>query len=688
MKRLLAFLTAIIVLAVSFWVSPVAAETALAAPAAPTGFQVATYSASRINLSWNAVSGATSYQVYRSTGASTTFTRIAIVTTRSYQNTGLLAATRYNYKVRAVVSGVLGSFTAVKTVYTKPATPAGLTATAISTSQIDLKWSAVTGATSYQVYRSYGASTSYTRVAIVTAPSYSNTGLASGTRYNYKVRAVKSGNIGDFTAAKTAYTKPTIPTGLSAKTISTSQIDLSWTAVSGATSYQVYRSTGTSTSYTRIAIVTAPAYSNKGLASGTRYNYKVCAVKSGSIGGFTAVKTTYTKPAALAGLTATAQSSSSIKLTWMAVTGATKYYVYRSASATGTFAKVGEATAATYTNTGLTANTTYYYKVSAVNAGGEGVQSAAASAKTLAPGLPAPGSFSASTYNYQSVQLTYDVVQNAAKYRIYYSEIASSNINDYGYFDWASKDCRVIGLDAATTYYFRVAAVDAQGQVGIPTGFVSATTSASPGNPPQPKFYLSSIMNVGSSYRMIFDHGYSVNYPSALDTTFEFYAASTEAGLAADTPDIVSAAETMGPDNTYFYEDVAPGQSYWYGFRACYGPYKSAMQKLHVAALGKPTNVYTGPIGKNVNLYWNSVYAAARYNIYVCIGPPNITVPWAEFKASTPGDQLWCLGYTTGTSAAISGMPNYSSYYYIVVPTDANGVEGWFYGYAIGTVFY
>ncbi len=682
MKRLLAFLTATIVLAVSFWVSPVAAETALAAPAAPTGFQVAAYSASRINLSWNAVSGATSYQVYRSTGASTTFTRIAIVTTRSYQNTGLLAATRYNYKVRAVVSGVLGSFTAVKTAYTKPATPAGLTATAISTSQINLKWTAVTGATSYQVYRSYGASTSYTRVAIVTAPSYSNKDLASGARYNYKVRAVKSGNIGDFTAAKTAYTKPTIPTGFVAKTISTSQIDLSWTAVTGATSYQVYRSTGTSTSYTRIAIVTAPAYSNRSLAAGTRYNYKVCAVKSGSIGGFTAVKTAYTKPAAPVGLTAAAQSSSSIKLTWTAVTGATKYYVYRSASATGTFAKVGEATVATYMNTGLAANTTYYYKVSAVNAGGEGVQSAAASAKTLAPGLPAPGNFSASTYNYQSVQLTYEVVQNAAKYRIYYSETASSNINDYDYFDWASKDCRVIGLDAATTYYFRVAAVDAQGQVGIPTGFVSATTSASPGNPPQPFFYLYNIEVVGSLYRMNFVRSTSPIYPTVYEPNFNFYTGTSSTNMTLDSTCDLS---------QYFYMDVTPGQALWYGFTANYGPYASTMQKLNLAALGKPTGVTANGhlTGGILYMSWNTVYAASRYNIYRCTAAPDPTKTWAEFKASaTANGHLSFLGYTGSTSASISGMPNYSNYYYIIVPANSSGVEGAFYGYAIGSIFY
>ncbi|MBI5412816.1 hypothetical protein HZA42_00530 [Candidatus Peregrinibacteria bacterium] len=67
--------------------------------------------------------------------------------------------------------------------------PTGLTATAISSSRIDLTWTAVTGATSYKVYRS---DDSYvTAIATgVTGTSYSNTsGLTAGTRYSYKITA-------------------------------------------------------------------------------------------------------------------------------------------------------------------------------------------------------------------------------------------------------------------------------------------------------------------------------------------------------------------------------------------------------------------------------------------------------------------------------------------------------------------
>lgn len=77
------------------------------------------------------------------------------------------------------------------------------------------------------------------------------------------------------------------------------------------------------------------------------------------------------------GLSATALGSSQIKLSWNAVTGATSYKIYSSASATGTFKVVGTSTTTGYSDKNLTAITTYYYKVSAVNANGEGTKSSA-----------------------------------------------------------------------------------------------------------------------------------------------------------------------------------------------------------------------------------------------------------------------------------------------------------------------
>jgi len=82
------------------------------------------------------------------------------------------------------------------------------------------------------------------------------------------------------------------------------------------------------------------------------------------------------------GVNATAESSSSITVSWTAISNASGYYVYRSSSAADTYTKVGTTSDTSYMDTGLSVGTTYYYKVSAYNSDGESPQSLAASATT------------------------------------------------------------------------------------------------------------------------------------------------------------------------------------------------------------------------------------------------------------------------------------------------------------------
>jgi fibronectin type 3 domain-containing protein len=87
--------------------------------------------------------------------------------------------------------------------------------------------------------------------------------------------------------------------------------------------------------------------------------------------------------AAPTGLVTTGATVSSISLSWNASSGAAGYRVYRSSSLTGTYTQVETTSGTTYTNTGLTATTTYYYKVSAYNSAGESAQSGYVYATTL-----------------------------------------------------------------------------------------------------------------------------------------------------------------------------------------------------------------------------------------------------------------------------------------------------------------
>jgi len=167
-----------------------------------------------------------------------------------------------------------------------PPAPTGLKATA-GNAQVSLSWAASSGATSYNVYRGTSAGGEGTTAIAtgVTATSYINTGLTNGTTYYYKVAAVNAAGTSALSAEASATPQagaPPVPTGLKA-TAGNAQVSLSWTASSGATSYNMYRGTSAGgEGTTPIATgVTATSYVNTGLTNNKTYYYKVAAVNSG-----------------------------------------------------------------------------------------------------------------------------------------------------------------------------------------------------------------------------------------------------------------------------------------------------------------------------------------------------------------------------------------------------------------------
>jgi hypothetical protein len=161
-----------------------------------------------------------------------------------------------------------------------PAAPAGLTATA-GNAQVSLSWSASDGATSYHVKRSTTSGGEAT-IASPTTSSYTDTSVTNGTLYYYVVSAVnaygESGNSSEKSATPVAPQPPPAPTALIA-TPGNAQVSLSWNASSGATSYNVKRST-TSGGESTIASATTNSYTDTSVTNGILYYYVVSAVNA------------------------------------------------------------------------------------------------------------------------------------------------------------------------------------------------------------------------------------------------------------------------------------------------------------------------------------------------------------------------------------------------------------------------
>ncbi|MBK5276520.1 MAG: fibronectin type III domain-containing protein [Desulfuromonadales bacterium] len=373
-------------------------------PTAPVASAVGGFN--QATISWDGVSGATSYNIYWSTTTGVTpatGTKIANVTSPFVQ-TGLTAATTYFYVVTAVNSvGESAPSTQVSATTTSaptvPATPIGVSAVG-GANQATISWAAVTGATSYNIYWSTTAGVTPatgTKITNVASP-FVQTGLTAATTYFYVVTAAnavgESAPSAQVSATTASAAVPPAPTGVTAVG-GAAQATISWTAVTGATSYNIYWSTTTGVTPltgTLIANATSP-FIQTGLIASTTYFYVVTAVNAAgesasSIQASATTNATPVPPAAPTGVTAVG-GTNQVTISWPAVAGATSYNLYWSTTtgvtpATGTL--IANVTSP-FIHTGLAASTTYFYVLTALNAVGASAPSAQVSATTLAPVL-------------------------------------------------------------------------------------------------------------------------------------------------------------------------------------------------------------------------------------------------------------------------------------------------------------
>ncbi|MEI7688861.1 MAG: fibronectin type III domain-containing protein [Candidatus Nomurabacteria bacterium] len=176
------------------------------APSVPTSFVASAVLSTQINLTWTASTdavGVTGYNINRCNGSGCTpIANVFNTSNHSYSDTGLAASTLYRYSISAYdAAGNTSSNSSISQTTTlaasvsdttAPTVPSGLVATAISSSQINLTWTASTdavGITGYNIKRCSGASCTPTQFITTTSNSYSNTGLIASTLYRYSISA-------------------------------------------------------------------------------------------------------------------------------------------------------------------------------------------------------------------------------------------------------------------------------------------------------------------------------------------------------------------------------------------------------------------------------------------------------------------------------------------------------------------
>jgi fibronectin type 3 domain-containing protein len=441
-------------------------SAAIPKPSTPQGLAAQPISASANMLRFNAVVGATSYIIYSGSTASVQ-NPLDTISDTTFTHSGLIALTTYYYVVAAAnASGVSARSATVSAMPLQiiPTTPSGVTAMATGATSVAVAFSAVSNATSYAIYRTTQGATQAQKAGSVTVPAFNDTGLTPQTAYGYSVSALVGTSASPMSAVvwvTTGTLNPATPPAapvLTAAAKSDSSIQITWQAVYDATSYIIERATATAGPFAVVCTTAATEALNVKLNANTPYYFRGKAVNSAGVSpnSATVTATTSIKLVAPVNLVKGTVTATSIALSWQAVTGAQSYKIHRSQSTPGAFSQVGTATTTQFTDTGLTSNTAYGYKVSAASGQVESPQSTALTVTTIQAGLPTtPTGLSATAASSTQMTIKFTAVTGATGYKLYWS----INNTSFTAITITTTTYTHSNLTVNTSYYYKISAI-------------------------------------------------------------------------------------------------------------------------------------------------------------------------------------------------------------------------------------
>ena len=496
-----------------------------------------------------------------------------------------------------------------------------------------LKWKAVSGAAKYEVYRARSKDGDYIKYATVTGTSYTNTSyIENGNTYYYKVRALDAnGTAGAWSSVVSVTYKQTLPAPtVTGGNDSQGRPTLKWNAVSGAAKYEVYRARSKDGDYIKYSSVTGTSYTNTSyIESGNTYYYKVRALDAnGTAGAWSSVvSVTYKQTLPAPTVTGGNDTQGRPTLTWKAVTGAAKYEVYRARSLNGDYIKYSTVTGTSYTNTSYIENgNTYYYKVRALKS--DGTAGAWSSIVSVTYRAASTGTLSAPTVTGGNdaqgrPTLKWKAVTGAAKYEIYRSYSRDGSYSKYS-TQTSTAYTNSSYLTSGTTYYYKVRALDANGNAGPYSAAVSVTCrlklsapSVTGGKDSQGRPTLKWNAVSGAAK-------YEVYRSASRSGTYTKYSTQTSTSYTN------SSYLTSG--TTYYYKVRALGSD------GSYGPYSSVASVTYRATSSAvPAEVTMGKAtaqGNYITVTWDKAANAASYRVYRRV---NNSSDWNVVASSVSG---------------------------------------------------
>ena len=252
----------------------------------PTSLATSNITGTSVTLNWGAVTGTTQYTIQYKLSTSSIWITAGTSVSPTYNLSGLTSNLTYNWQIKTDCSGY--STAASFTTTTGGGgggggcnAPVSLSTAGISNTSAVLTWAAVTGATQYRVQYKLSSAGTWTTAGTTLAATFNLAGLTAGQVYDWQVMANCSGysGIASFTTTGTSGggggATCTVPANMGNSNITSSSGRISWTAVSGATSYTIQLRLASATTFFTLGTITGSSGTITGLASGTSYFWRV-----------------------------------------------------------------------------------------------------------------------------------------------------------------------------------------------------------------------------------------------------------------------------------------------------------------------------------------------------------------------------------------------------------------------------